>query len=174
MKRLLLAAPFLLCMTMVLPTPVSGQDDGPRSETQLAVDLERSEALYSQAFDREIDRGDWRGAARLYVESASLRPYGDMKAYLALDRAGKLYSHSGRMRDAHRAFASAGVRALETGRIYEAAMAFANAAETSQSDTRDIPLGPDYLRMVHRLVESPSLTADQRSIIRERAGLGGI
>lgn len=173
MKHLAPATFLVLCMTVLIPGPVRAQDDGPRSDAQIASDLERSEQLYSQAFRSEVDRKDWTRAARLYVESASLRPYGDTKAYVALDRAGKLYSHSGRMRDARMAFASAGTRALETGLVYEAALAFANAAEMSQHDPRDVPLGPGYLRTVHRLSENPSLTTDQRKMIRQRAGSSG-
>lgn len=173
MKRLVTGAAILLCMNAFLPNEMRAQDNGSRSDSQLTIDLERSEQLHRQAFQSEIDQKNWSRAAELYVESANLRPYGDMKAYAALDRAGKLFSHSGKMRDAHRAFAAAGLRALETDRVYEAALAFASAAETSQLDARDLRLGPNYLRMVHRLSESPALTPDQRKLIRQRAGLGG-
>lgn len=173
MKHLVPATFLVLCVAVLIPGPVRAQDDGPRSDARIASDLERSEQLYSRAFRSEVDRKNWTRAARLYVESASLRPYGDTKAYVALDRAGKLYSHSGRMRDAHRAFASAGTRALETGLVYEAALAFANAAEMSQHEPRDAAMAPGYLRTVHRLSENPSLTPAQRETIRQRAGPGG-
>lgn len=173
MKRLVTSSVLLLCVVALLPASVRAQDDGHRSDSQLSIDLERSEQLHSQAFQNEIDQKNWARAANLYVESASLRPYGDIKAYLALDRAGKLFSHSGKVRDAHEAFATAGMRALETGHVYEAAMAFANAADISQQNARDVRFGPDYLETVYRLIEHPSLTADQKKMIGQRLGLDG-
>lgn len=164
-----------LLAVLLLPTLALAQEngDGPRSTEQLAIDLERSESLYRQAFRAETDQHDLQKAARLYVESAALRPYGDTRAHMALDRAGKLFSHAGKNRQAHRAFAEAGVRALESGDVYGAARAFANAAEASQKDNRDVRLGLGYRQMVYRLSEAPVLTEHQRRDIRQRAGLPG-
>lgn len=149
--------------------------EGQRTAGQLVTDLERSERLFQEALRLEADRTDLTKAARLYVQSAELRPYGDVQAYVALDRAGKLFFHEDRVILGRKAFAHAAVRALETGHVYEAARAFANAAEIglreSGSRARDRVL--DYHRIALRLSESPLLTEEQRQQIHERLGVSG-
>lgn len=175
MKHLLYAGTFTLCAFLLVPEAVPAQQDtGPRTNQQLVIDVDRSDKMYRQAFRMETDNQNWKKAADQYVESARLRPYGDLKAYVALNRAGQIYSHlGGNARAAHRAFAAAGIRAMETGQVYEAAMAFANAAELSQQDRRDVRYGLDYARMAHRLSEAPSLTKEQGKRIRNRLGSAG-
>lgn len=176
MKHLFYAGTFTLCafLLVLVPDAVLAQEaSGPRTSEQLVIDVDRSDRMYREAFRMETNNQNWEKAADRYVESARLRPYGDLKAYVALNRAGQVYSHLGNERAARRAFAAAGVRALETGQVYEAAMAFANAAELAGQDRRDGRYVLNYLRMAHRLSEAPSLTEEQRTQIRNRLSPAG-
>lgn len=174
MKHLLHAVSFSLCAFLLLPAGVLAQNNGgPRSDEQLVIDVDRSDRMFRQAFRLSANNQNWKKAADQYVQSAQLRPYGDLKAYVALNRAGQIYSHLDNARAARRAFAAAGVRAMETAQVYEAAMAFADAAELSQQDRRDVRYGLDYARMAHRLSETRLLTEEQRKRIRNRLGSAG-
>lgn len=180
LKHFLYGGTFALC-ALLLPDAALAQQQangtqqasGPRTTGQLVIDVDRSDRMYREAFRLEADNRNWTRAAERYVESARLRPYGDLKAYVALNRAGIIFVHTGDERAARRAFAAAGVRALETGQVYEAAMAFASAAELAGQDRRDGRLVLDYARMAHRLSEAPSLSEEQRQRIRDRMGAGG-
>lgn len=182
----------LTAFTLV-PGAAHAQDDmGLRTGEQLVIDLDRSAELHQKAFriEQTADRQsgnkqnphsrEWGEAAELYVKAAELyvesaehRPYGDGAAYVTLNRAGSIFSRLGEPRSARRAYAAAGVRALEIGQVYEAGFAFANAAELSQQDGNDRKLGPDYVRMAHRSSESPLLADEQQQRIRMRLGLDG-
>lgn len=175
MRHLLNAGAFALCAVLLVPNAVLAQNgDVPRTVDQLVIDVDRSDVMHQEAFQMEADNQNWNEAAERYVESAQLRPYGDLQAYVALNRAGKMFSHAGKTRDARRAFADAGVRALETGDVYQAAMAYATAAELAQKDRRDGQLVLDYARTAYRLGEAPALTDDQREQIHNRLGSAGI
>lgn len=174
MRHLLYAGAFALCAFLLVPQAVLAQQgDGPRTAEQLVIDVDRSDVLHQEAFRMEADNRNWNEVAKRYVESAQLRPYGDLQAYVALNRAGKMFSHADKTRDAYRAFANAGIRALETGHVYEAAMAYANAAEIAQKDRRSAHRVVDYAHTAHRLSEAPALTDDQRKQIQERLGAAG-
>lgn len=174
MKHLLTVGALALCTLILVPDAILAQNgDGPRSAEQLVIDVDRSDRMFDQAFRMAADNRNWNEAAERYVESARLRPYGDLKAYVALSRAGQIYDHLDKKRAARRAFAAAAVRALETGQVYEAAMAFANAADLAQQDRRDARLVLDYARMAYRLSEAPALSDEQRKRLRHRMGSAG-
>lgn len=174
MKNLFYVGTLALFPLILLPQGALAQyDDTPRSADQLVIDVDRAEALFQEAFRLSADNQNWNEAAEKYVESARLRPYGDLQAFVALNRAGQIFSHLGKEVAARRAFAAAGVRALETGMIYEAAMAYANAAELAQQDQRDNDRrwSSNFLVIAHRLSEAPVLSDVQRNKVRQRLGL---
>lgn len=178
MKRIPLTgavASFLVAAFVLVPDAALAQDqNGPRTAEQLVIDVDRSEQLFQEALRLEADDRNnqyFVRAAERYVESAELRPYGDGRAYVALNRAGQFFSHAGKATASSHAFAAAGLRGLETGQVYEAAMAFVNAAEQGQQNRQESWLVLDYLRIAHRLSESPALTAEQRQQVRFRMGL---
>lgn len=174
MRHLRYAGALALCAFLLIPQAVLAQQgDGPRTAEQLVIDVDRSDVMHQEAFQMEADNQNLNRAAKRYVESAQLRPYGDLKAYIALNRAGQMFSHAGKTRDARRAFANAGIRALETGHVYEAAMAYANAAELAQKDRRDRQRVLDYANTAYRLSEAPALTDHQRKQIQNRLGSAG-
>jgi len=159
---------------ILAPHPALAQgEDGPRTAEALVIDVERSDELFQEAFRLQADDHDLVKAAERYVESAELRPYGDARAYVALNRAGQFFFHAGKATASSRAFAAAGVRGLETGQVYEAAMAFVNAAEQGQQYRWGNSLVLDYMRIARRLSESPVLTEGQREQLRDRMGLRG-
>lgn len=172
----LLSTGWALVLGTLLLAPVAAfaqNGDDLRTSAQLAIDIDRSERLYREASDMAAANDDMVETAERFVESARDRPYGDVKAYVALNRAGQLFSHAGRTRAAHRAFARAGMRAMETGQIFEAAMAYANAAELSQQDQSAGRQVLDFVRMAHRLSEAPGLSDEQRERIQQRLAIGG-
>lgn len=174
MKHLSTVRAFVLGALLLAPVASFAQNgDDLRTSAQLAIDVDRSEQLYVEASDMAAANEDMVETAERFVESARHRPYGDVKAYVALNRAGQLFSHAGRTRAAHRAFARAGVRAMETGQIFEAAMAYANAAELSQQDERAGGQVLDFVRIAHRLSEAPELSDEQRQRVRQRLAIEG-
>lgn len=52
--------------------------------------------MFEEAFRLAADNQDRAEAARRYVESARLRPCGDLKVHGALYRAGEIYDHLGK------------------------------------------------------------------------------
>lgn len=174
MKHLSTLRAFVLGALFLAPVAAFAQNsDDLRSSTQLAIDIDRSEQLYREASDMAAANEDLVETAERFVESARHRPYGDVKAYVALNRAGQLFSHAGRTRAAHRTFARAGMRAMETGQIFEAAMAYANAAELSTQDRGAGRQVLDFVRIAHRLSEAPGLSDEQRQRIRQRLAIEG-
>lgn len=163
---------FALTALVLVPVTASPQSNAElRSTSELVIDLDRSEQLFEEASGLGDASDNLVKAADRYVQSARLRPYGDEKAYVALNRAGQMFSHAGRTGQARRAFAEAGVRAMETGQVFEAAMAYANAAELSQRDRDSDRMVLDFVRIAHRLSESPGLTDEQRLQVHNRLGL---
>lgn len=173
MNNLFYAGTFAMGTLVLVPHAALAQNgDTPRSAEQLVIDVDRAETLFQEAFRLSADNQNWNKAAEKYVESARLRPYGDLQAYVALNRAGQIFSHLGKEVAARRAFAAAGVRALETGQIYEAAVAYANAAELAQQDRRNNNRrASNYLVIAHRLSEAPMLSDEQRKRVHRRLGL---
>jgi len=165
-----------LSAVLLLPVALVAQDDDMRSPQQLVIDVEKSDRLFDEAIRLEANRDSWMEAAKTYVQSARLRPYGDAQAFVATFRAGILFSHLDKVNRARRAFATAGVRGLETGNVHGAARAFANAAELGRHE-RDPGAGQrnlNYWRIAHRLSESPLLTESQRQEIHERLSIAAI
>jgi len=187
MKKLLYIGVVVLTPFTLGPAAASAQALAPasarppvelRTAEQLGMDLDRSTELYREARSLEaasdrnrLDAGEWVRAAEMYLESAERRPYGDVQAYLALNRAATIFARAGMTKAAREAHAAAGARALECGRVYDAGLAFANAAELSQ-ERRESRLALDYLHMAHRLSESPLLSGEEQRRIRTRVGLG--
>lgn len=179
MKHLLYVGVVSLTAFTLAPDAALAQEDmSLRTDEQLVIDLERSVELFDEArqLERTADEQNlgserWIEAAELYVESAEHRPYGDSQAYVALKRAGDIFSRADETGRARRAYAAAAIRALEHGHVYEASLAFANAAELGQLNRREGRESLDYYRMAHRLSESPALSDEQRQRIRARLGL---
>lgn len=173
MKGIFCVGTFALGAFVLVPHAALAQNgDTPRSGEELVIDVDRAETMFQEAFRLSADNQNWNEAAGRYVESARLRPYGDLQAYMALNRAGQIFSHLGKEVTARRAFAAAGIRALETGLIYEAAVAYANAAELAQQDRRDNNRrASNYPVIAHRLSEAPVLSDEQRKKVQGRLGL---
>lgn len=179
MKHLLYLGVVALTAFTLVPDVALAQDDtGLRTGAQLVIDVDRANVLQNDArqIERTADQAQlagkpWVEAAKLYVESAEHRPYGDPDAYVALNRAGNLFFNAGRSGAAHKAFGAAGIRALETGHVYEAGLAFADAAQSSQQRTRDSRMGFYYYKVAYRLSESPMLSVVQRKALHTRLGL---
>lgn len=179
MKPLLCFGVVALTAFTLVPDPAHAQDEmALRTDEQLVIDVDRSVELFDEARQIEqrapenrLESSEWIEAAELYVASAQHRPYGDAEAYTALIRAGDILARADDRRAARRAYAAAGVRALERGHVYEAGIAFANAADLSQRNRQDNRMALDYYRMAHRLSESPMLTDEQTRHIRTRLGL---
>lgn len=143
----------------------------------MVVNITRSDSLSDAALHLlETKQTSQRGTAKrvraeaadLFTESARLRPFGDISAYVALHRVGSIHARDGRSREAERAFVQSAIRALEACQVYEAALAFTHASEVARSDRGADDRLIDYTRRALRMTESMRMTDDQRRDIRRR------
>jgi tetratricopeptide (TPR) repeat protein len=132
-------------------------------------DLDRAEELLAQAIHLEASnaKADWTKAARLHMESASLRGCSDPEVFPSLYKAGKVFHQDGKLREAEDAFKKAASHALHTGDVMNAADAYIALAWLAQKKGQ-AEVQHTYLAKAQDLSCSPLLSDEQVASIRER------
>jgi hypothetical protein len=164
---------FALTVLCVLPIAAGAQQSTATSPAQYVVNNQTADRLLEQAVALEGEHSQRGDAAKLYARSADLRSYGDVRAHQAYQRAGWLLvgENPRSAEKARQMFVKAGNRALETGHVYEAAVAFTDAAQlVANHGARPLNegLGRQHFEMALRLSDSPLLTEQQRTMIKDR------
>jgi hypothetical protein len=133
----------------------------PPDRTERAQELqERAEALFSQP-------KQWKRAVRMLEQSAELREATDPDAYTCLIYAGRIKAALGDMSGARLSLEKAAEQALARGAVVEAANALIDAAHAAVGE-RDARLAQEFMDKALLLSESPLLSMDQRTLIRNR------
>lgn len=160
-----------LAALSLLPISVAAQETTPFDAREVVEDDRTADRLHQEAVALEARVATWSRAAHLYGESAELRSYGDVQAYVDYERAGQLYFARNQPENARQMYEKAGDRALEAGKVYEAARAYAGAAELVAhhgAQPLDEGVALRHFEMARRLSESPLLTETQRRDIQSR------
>lgn len=90
--------------------------------------VHRAEKMEAQARGLADQRDEWKHAAWLYDQAASLRPVGDPEAVVDLQWAGRLSYYTGNLKASFRALEAAGIRAMEGGDVLTAGGLLVDAA----------------------------------------------
>lgn len=110
-----------LSMTMAMALPAETQ-----AQTEWAI--KRAERMESEAESLADQRDEWKKAAWLYREAASLRPQGDPEAVDDLEWAARLAYYTRDVRQSLEDLELAGERAMEGGDVFTAANLLLDAA----------------------------------------------
>ena len=153
----------------LLPLAVAAQDNGSIASSDDEQRLSQAEELYSQASTLAQTRCQWARAARLYKESAALRPVGDPLVFESRMSAARILHHLGKTNDAMRTLIKAGDQAHEAGQVMNAAQAYLDVAWMAKKDGQ----GAQALEFAERgrlLASSPHITLADRTSILSRVG----
>ena len=124
----------------------------------------RAEELTREADQLATQMKKWSKAARMYEESALLRPKGDLEGYASFVNAGNFHFYAGNEKAARRMFEAAGRLALENGEVYNAAVCYLNAALIAKEAKEREKVAENGLK-ARKLANSSALTSEQREYL---------
>ena len=146
----------VLALALLLPAATSaGETPGPVNTERAKLLRARAEALFDQP-------NQWRKAARLMEESATLRAADDAEAYECLVSAARIRAWLGDPGAARRDFERAADHALARGEVVDAAHAYVFAAHAAKA-RQDLEGAKALAEKARLLTNSPRLTMAERN-----------